>query len=71
MRGGDSDEEEGLFGLREVGDNSDKEAATAFSSGEEEEEEGERAKEVGGVHMLAATGDLCLGPTYVWGRLGG
>ena len=42
----DSYEEEGLFGLWEVGDISDKEAAAAFSS-DEEEEEGERAKEVG------------------------
>ena len=67
---GDSDEEEGLFGLREVGDIRDQEAAAAFSSDEEEEEEGERAKEVGGVHMLAATGDLRPGPAYVWGRLG-
>ena len=63
---GDSDEEEGLFGLWEVGDISDKEAA-AFSSDEEEEEEGERAKEVGGVHMLAAAGGLHPGPAYVWG----
>ena len=55
---GDSDEEEGLFGLREVGDIRDQEAAAAFSSDEEEEEEGERAKEVGGVHMLAAAGGL-------------
>ena len=37
--GADSDEEEGLFGLREVGDISNEEAATAFSSDEEEEEE--------------------------------
>ena len=34
----DSDGEEGLFGLREVGDISDEEAAAAFSSNEEEEE---------------------------------
>ena len=58
MCGADSDEEEGLFGLREVGDISDEEAAAAFSSDEEEEEEGEGAKDVGGVHMLAAAGDL-------------
>ena len=37
--GVDSDGEEGLFGLREVGDISNEEAATAFSSDEEEEEE--------------------------------
>ena len=66
----DSDGEEGLFGLWEVGDISDEEAATAFSS-DEEEEEGEGARDVGGVHMLAATGDLRPGPAYVWGRLGG
>ena len=53
----DSDGEEGLFGLWEVGDISDEEAATAFSS-DMEEEEGEGARDVGGVHMLAATGDL-------------
>ena len=66
----DSDGEEGLFGLREVGDISNEEAATAFSSDEEEEEKGEGAKEMGGVHMLAA-GDLRPRPAYVWGRLGG
>ena len=44
----DSDGEEGLFGLREVGDISNEEAAAAFSSNkEEEDEEGEGAKEVG------------------------
>ena len=37
--GADSDEEEGLFGLREVGDISNEEADTAFSSDEEEEDE--------------------------------
>ena len=59
----DSDGEEGLLGLREVGDISNKEAAAAFSSDEEEEdEEGEGAKEVGGVHMLAAAGDLRPSP---------
>ena len=66
----DSDGEEGLFGLREVGDISDEEATAAFSSNKEEEEEGEGAKDMGGVHMLAAAGDLRLGPAYVWGRLG-
>ena len=65
----DSDGEEGLFGLREVGDISSEEAATAFSSDEEEEEE-EGAREVGGIHMLAAVGDLRPRPAYVWGRLG-
>ena len=64
----DSDSEEGLFGLREVGDISDEEAAATFSS--EEEEEGEGTRDVGGIHMLAAAGDLCPGPAYVWGRLG-
>ena len=34
----DSDEEEGLFGLREVVDISGEEATAAFSSDEEEEE---------------------------------
>ena len=64
----DSDGEEGLFRLREVGDISNKEAVAAFSSDQEEEdEEGEGAKEVGGVHMLAAAGDLRPGPAYVWG----
>ena len=56
----DSDGEEGLFGLREVGDISDEEAAAAFSSDEEEEEEG--TPDVGGVHMLAAASDLAPGP---------
>ena len=46
-----SDGDEGLFGLREVGDISKEEAAAAFSSDEEEEEE--KATDVGGVHMLA------------------
>ena len=65
----DSDGEEGLIGLREVGDISDEEAAAAFSS-DEEEEEGERAKPRGGVHMLATAGDHRPGPAYMWGRLG-
>ena len=58
----DSDGEEGLFRLREVGDISDEEAPTAFSSDKEEEEE--RTPDVGGIHMLAAAGDLYPGPTY-------
>ena len=62
MCGADSDEEEGLFRLREVGDISNEEAAAAFSSDEEEEEEGEGTKEMGGVHMLATAGDLRPGP---------
>ena len=65
----DSDGEEGLIGLREVGDISDEEAAAAFSS-DEEEEEGERAKPRGGVHMLATAGDHRPGPAYIWGHLG-
>ena len=70
--GEDSDEEEGIFGLREVGDIGDEEAAAAFSSDEEEgDEEGEGTEEAGGVHMLAAAGSLRPGPAYVWGRLGG
>ena len=64
----DSDGDEGLFGLREVGDISEEEAAAAFASDEEEEEE--RSQDVGGVHVLAAAGDLRPGPAYVWGRLG-
>ena len=36
--GVDSDKEEGIFGLREVGDISQEEAAAAFSSDEEEED---------------------------------
>ena len=56
----------------EVGDISNKEAAAAFSSDEEkEDEEEEGAEEAGGVHMLAATGNLRPGPAYVWGQLGG
>ena len=48
----DSDGEEGLFGLREVGDISNEEATAAFSSGEEEEdEEEEGAEEAEGVHI--------------------
>ena len=62
--GEDSDEEEGIFGLREVGDIGDEEAAAAFLSDEEEE----GTEEAGGVlHMLAAAGSLRLGPAYVWG----
>ena len=50
--GVDSDGEEGLFGLREVGDISNEEATAAFSSGEEEEdEEEEGAEEAEGVHI--------------------
>ena len=69
--GADSDEEEGIFGLWEVGDISNEEAAAFSSDEEEEDEEGEGAREVGVVHMLAAAGDHRPGPTYVWGRLGG
>ena len=67
----DSDEEEGIFGLREVGDIGDEEAATAFSSDDEDREE---AEETGGVHMLTVAGNLlprarlCVGPI---GQLGG
>ena len=70
----DSDEEEGLFGLREVGDISGEEAAAAFSSDEEEEEEGERAKEVGGCPHVGChrrplpRAHLCVG---LIGRLSG
>ena len=64
----DSDGEEGLFGLGEVGDISEEEAAAAFSSEEEEEEE--RTPDVGGIDIMAAAGDLRPGPAYVWGRLG-
>ena len=64
----DSDGDEGLFGLREVGDISEEEAAAAFSSDEEEEEE--KDPDVGGVHMLAAASDIRPGPTYLWGPLG-
>ena len=60
----DSDGEEGLFGLREVGDISDEDATAAFSS-DKEEEVGERARDVGGVHMLAAAGDCRPGPAFV------
>ena len=42
----DSDGEEGLFGLREVGDISDEDATAAFSS-DKEEEVGEGARDVG------------------------
>ena len=65
--GEDSDEEEGIFGLREVGDISHEEATAAFSS---DDEDGEEAEERGGVHMLTAAGNLRPRPTYVWGRLG-
>ena len=65
----DSDGKEGLFRLWEVGDISDDEATAAFSSDEEEEEE-EGARDVGGIHMLAATSDLRPRPAYVWGQLG-
>ena len=55
-----------------MGEIGDEEAAAAFSSDEEEgDEEGEEAEEAGGVHMLAAAGNLRPGPAYVWGRLGG
>ena len=59
----DSDCNEGLFGLWEVGDFGEEEAAAAFSSGEEEGEE--RTLDVGDVHMLAAAGDLHPGPAYI------
>ena len=65
----DSDGKEGLFRLREVGDISNEEATAAFSSDKEEEEE-EGARDVGGIHMLAATSDLRPRPAYVWGQLG-
>ena len=62
--GADSDGEEGLFGLREVGDISSEEATAAFSSGEEEEDkEEEGAEEAGGVHMLGAAGNLHPSPS--------
>ena len=64
----DSDDDEGIFGLREVGDIGNEEAAAAFLS---DDEDGEEAAETGGVHMLAAAGNLCPGPAYVWGQLGG
>ena len=69
--GADSDEEEGIFGLREVGDISQEEAAAFSSDEEEEDEEGEGAREVGVVHMLAPPSDHRPGPAYVWSRLGG
>ena len=54
-----------------MGEIGDEEAAVAFSSDEEEgDEEGEEAEEAGGVHMLAAAGNLRPGPAYVWGLLG-
>ena len=47
-----------------MGDIGDKEAVAAFSS---DDEDGEEAEEAGGVHMLAAAGNLRPGPAYVWG----
>ena len=68
----DSDGEEGIFRLWEVGDISNEEATTAFSSDEEEgDEEEEGPEEARGVHILAAAGNLRPGPAYVWGHLGG
>ena len=59
----DSDEEEGIFELREVGDIGEEEAPAAFSSDEEEEdEEGEGAEEAG---MLATARNLRPGPAYL------
>ena len=56
------------FGFREVGDIGDEEAAVAFSSDEEgEDEEEEGTEEAGDVYMLAATGSIRPGPAYVWG----
>ena len=65
--GEDSNEKEGIFRLREVGDIGAEDAA-AFSSNDED---GEESEEAGGVHMLAAAGNLHPGPAYVWGQLGG
>ena len=65
--GVDFDGEEGIFGLREVGDISNEEAA-AFSSDEEEgDKEEEGPEKAGGVHMLATAGNLRPGPAYMWG----
>ena len=65
-------ERRGYSGSGRWGNISNEEAAAAFSSGEEEEdEEEEGAEEAGGVHMLAADGNLHPRHDYVWGRLGG
>ena len=59
----DSDGDEGLFGLWEVGDISEEEAAAAFSSDEEEEEE--KAPDVGSFTCWPPPATSALGPrTY-------
>ena len=67
--GGESDDDEGLFGLREVREIDGDEAIAAFTDGEEEGEDED--VRVGEVHMLTATGAIRPGPTYWWGRPGG
>ena len=66
--GGESDNNEGLFRLREVGEIDGDEAIAAFTDGEEEGEDED--VRVGEVHMLTATGAIRPGPTYWWGGLG-
>ena len=54
--GGESDDDEGLFRLREVGEIDGDEAIAAFTDGEEEGEDED--VRVGEVHMLTATGAI-------------
>ena len=61
----ESDGDEGLFGLREVGEVDGEEAIAAFSVSEGEGEGGDI--NVGGVHMLAAAKAIRPGPAYWWG----
>ena len=59
----ESDSNEGLFGLREMRGIGGDKSTTAFSADKEE-------TDVGGVHMLTATGGIRPGPVYLWGRIG-
>ena len=63
----ESDGDEGLFGLREVGEVDGEEAIAAFSVSEGEGEGGDIDQ--GGVHMMAAAKAIRPGPAYWWGRL--
>ena len=66
--GMESDDDEGLFELWEVGEIDGDEAITVFTDSEEEGEEEDVG--VGEVHTLTAAGNIRPGPAYWWGRLG-
>ena len=70
----DSDGEEGIFGLREVGDISNEEAAAAFLSDEEEGDKEEEGPEEAGVSTCwplpatSAPGPPTCGAEWAAGR---